>query len=78
VLTAGDRNTSCSSPILAGWVNDLKTTFRGRIAIEGAIDRVETPIRRPFDAQTLHEIDRLNFALRDLTRHAQCLRLGAS
>ena len=43
MLTAGDRNTSCSSPILAGWVNDLKTTFRGRIAIEGAIDRVETP-----------------------------------
>ena len=64
--------------ILGGSVNDLKTTFRDGIAVEGAIVRVEAPIGRPLDAQTLHEIDGLNLTLRDLTRHAQCLHLGAS
>jgi hypothetical protein len=78
VLTAGDRAASSSSHILGGLVNDLKTTFRDGIAVESAIVRVEAPIWRPLDAQTLHEIDRLNFTLRDLTRHAHCLHLGAS
>jgi hypothetical protein len=76
VLTAGDRAASSSSHILGGLVNDLKTTFRDGIAVEGAIVRVEAPIGRPLDAQTLHEIDRLNFTLRDLTRHAHCLASG--
>jgi hypothetical protein len=76
VLAAVDRNISSSSHILD--VNDLKTTFRDGIAVEGAIVRVAAPLGRPLDAQTLHEIDRLNFTLRDLTRHAHCLHLGAS
>ena len=63
---------------LGGSVNDLKTTFRDGIAVEGAIVGVEASIGRPLDAQTLHEIDGLNFTLRDLTRHAQCPHLGAS
>jgi hypothetical protein len=78
VLAAVDRNISSSRHILGDSVNDLKTTFRDGIAVEGAIVRVEAPIGRPLDAQTLHEIDRLNFTLRDLTRHAHCLHLGAS
>jgi hypothetical protein len=78
VLTGGDRAAGSSSHILGGSANDLKTTFRDGIAVEGAIVRVEGPVGRPLDAQTLHEIDRLNFTLRDLTRHAHCLRLGTS
>jgi hypothetical protein len=78
VTTVGDRTGSSSSHILDGSVDDLKTTFRDGIAVEGAIVRVEAPIGRPVDAQTLHEIDGLNFTLRDLTRHAQRLHLGAS
>ena len=78
MLAAVDRNISSSSHILGDSVNDLKTTFRDGIAVEGAIVRVEAPIGRPLDAQTLHEIDRLNFTLRDLTWHAQCLHPGAS
>jgi hypothetical protein len=78
VLAVGDRTTSSSSRILGASVNDLKTTFRDGIAVEGAIVRVEVPIGRALDAQTLHEIDRLNLTLRDLTRHAQRWHLGAS
>ena len=78
MLAAGDRTTSSSSRIFGVSVNDLKTTLRDGIAVEGAIVRVEAPMGRPLDAQTLHEIDRLNFTLRDLTRHAHCLHLGAS
>jgi hypothetical protein len=44
VTTVGDRAGSSSSHILDGSVNDLKTTFRDGIAVEGAIVRVEAPI----------------------------------
>ena len=78
MLTAGYHAASSSSHILGGSVNDLKTTFRDGIAVEGAMVRVEAPIGRPLDAQTLHEIDRLNLTLRDLTWRVQWLHLGAS
>ena len=77
MLAAVDRNISSSSHILGDSVNDLKTTFRDGIAIERAIVRVEAH-RRRLARKPLYEIDRLNFTLRDLTRHAQCLHLGAS
>ena len=78
MLTGGDRAAGSSSHILGGSVNDLKTTFRDGIAVEGAIVGVEVLNGGPLDAQPLQEIDRRNFTLRDLTRHAQCLHLGAS
>ena len=43
MLTVGDRVASSSSHILGGSVNDLKTTFRDGIAVEGAMVRVEAP-----------------------------------
>ena len=76
-MDAVDRNISSSSHILDDSVNDLKTTFRDGIAIERAIVRVEAH-RATARRANLHEIDRLNLTLRDLTRHAKWLHLGAS
>jgi hypothetical protein len=39
VLAAVDRNTSSSSHIIGGSVNDLKTTFGDGIGVEGVIVR---------------------------------------
>jgi hypothetical protein len=52
MLAAVDRNISSSSHILGDSVNDLKTTFRDGIAIEGAIVRVEAH-KTTLGAQTL-------------------------
>ena len=76
-MDAVDRNISSSSHILDDSVNDLKTTFRDGIAFERAIVRVQAHTATARRAN-LHEIDRLNLTLRDLTRHGQWLHLGAS